>query len=65
MQFLTAAKESQVRSKTKVTLSILLNYEGILHHNYAPDCVTTNQNSYSQVLRHTLDKMFCGNAEAI
>jgi hypothetical protein len=58
MHFLTASKKSHVRSKAKVMMSVLLNYESILNHKYAPECVTTNQNSYSQVFRRTLDTVF-------
>jgi len=44
-------KERQVRSKTKVMLLAFFDSEGIVHHQYAPDGQTINEEFYVEVLR--------------
>ena len=44
-------KGRQVRSKTKVMLLAFFDYEGIVHHEYAPDWQTINKAFYLEVLR--------------
>ena len=44
-------KGCQVRSKTKVMLLAFFDYEGIVHHEYAPNGQTINKALYLEVLR--------------
>jgi histone-lysine N-methyltransferase SETMAR len=48
-------KIERVQSKVKVLLTVFFDYRGIVHHSYAPEGQTINEEYYLEVIRHLLD----------
>jgi hypothetical protein len=53
----TKAEACQVWSKVKVMLTVFFDYEGVVHHEYAPDGQTVNKEYYAKVLHELRDAM--------
>jgi transposase len=48
-------KAQRVRSKVKVLLTVFFDYRRIVHHSYAPEDQTINQEYYLEVIHHLCD----------
>jgi histone-lysine N-methyltransferase SETMAR len=52
-------KAQRVQSKVKVLLTVFFHYRGIVHHSYAPEGQTINNEYYLEVIYHLCDAVGC------